>query len=660
MNNMEEEKKEEDEPSCRNRRDSDDSQRKHKDCYLGVTKDTNGEKDPQIKGNQTGDKKKKQKKKKKRKVGEKGDETKGAEKNSVKLKKRKHGNVMRGKDGSANEEEKRTCYNSDRERDRDRVSDRDSHSDSSTSDERPKGAAKMGLVKEEANGKKHEESELTDPHEAQNELGRNATDVGSRLTNRENQSSGAATSQEGSAKENFYSEKKFEDLTICEALKKGLKELNFVTLTEIQAKCIPHFLSGKDILGAAKTGSGKTLAFLVPSINILYNIKFLPKNGTGVLIISPTRELCLQIYQVCKDLCKYIPQTNGIIIGGMSRNEEKKKFIHGINILIATPGRLLDHMQNTKEFIYKNLICLIIDEADRLLQIGFEEEINLIVKRLPKKRQTALFSATQTTKVESLIRLSLHKPIFIEVTTKIATVERLQQGYAIVDEDKRFLLLFTFLKRNASKKIMVFFNNCMSVQFYNDLLNYIDIPTFCIHGKKKQNKRLKSFSEFSSAQSAILLCTNVAARGLDIPNVNYIIQYDPPDDSKEYIHRVGRTCRGNDSSGSAIIFLMKHELKFLNYLKFYNIPINQFAYDSSKLINIQSHIQSIVTKNFHLHKMAREAFKSYLNGYITYALKDVFDVNNLDLLLTSKNFGLDVPPKVDLNLKLNVKKRKFK
>ncbi|CAI7721323.1 ATP-dependent RNA helicase HAS1, putative [Plasmodium vivax] len=461
-------------------------------------------------------------------------------------------------------------------------------------------------------------------------------------------------------KETFYSQTKFEDLDICEALKKGLKELNFVTLTEIQAKCIPHFLNGKDILGAAKTGSGKTLAFLVPSINILYNIKFLPKNGTGVLIISPTRELCLQIYQVCKDLCKYIPQTNGIIIGGMSRNEEKKKFIHGINILIATPGRLLDHMQNTKEFIYKNLISLIIDEADRLLQIGFEEEINLIVKRLPKKRQTALFSATQTTKVENLIRLSLQKPIFIEVTTKIATVERLQQGYALVDEDKRFLLLFTFLKRNISKKIMVFFNNCMSVQFYNDLLNYIDIPTFCIHGKKKQNKRLKSFSEFSAAQSAILLCTNVAARGLDIPNVNYIIQYDPPDDSKEYIHRVGRTCRGKDSSGSAIIFLMKHELKFLNYLKFYNIPINQFAYDPSKLINVQSHIESIVTKNFHLHKMAREAFKSYLNGYITYALKDVFDVNNLNLLLTSKNFGLEAPPKVDLNLKLNVKKRKFK
>ncbi|KEG02581.1 ATP-dependent RNA helicase HAS1, putative [Plasmodium vinckei vinckei] len=461
-------------------------------------------------------------------------------------------------------------------------------------------------------------------------------------------------------KENFYSEQKFEDLDICDALKKGLKELNFITLTEIQSKCIPHFLSGKDILGAAKTGSGKTLAFLVPSINILYNIKFLPKNGTGVLIISPTRELCLQIYQVCTDLCKYIPQTNGIIIGGVSRNEEKKKFIHGINILIATPGRLLDHMQNTKEFNYKNLVCLIIDEADRLLQIGFEEEINLIVKRLPKKRQTALFSATQTTKVESLIRLSLQKPIFIEVTTKIATVERLKQGYALVDEDKRFLLLFTFLKRNPSKKIMVFFNNCMSVQFYNDLLNYIDIPTFCIHGKKKQNQRLKSFNEFSAAKNAILLCTNVAARGLDIPNVNYIIQYDPPDDSKEYIHRVGRTCRGNDSAGSAIIFLMKHELKFLNYLKFYNIPVNQFAYDQNKLINIQSQMESIVTKNFHLHKMAREAFKSYLNGYVTYALKDVFDINNLNLMLTSKNFGLDAPPKVDLNLKFNVKKKKFK
>ncbi|VWU53305.1 ATP-dependent RNA helicase HAS1, partial [Hepatocystis sp. ex Piliocolobus tephrosceles] len=197
-------------------------------------------------------------------------------------------------------------------------------------------------------------------------------------------------------KEKFYSKLKFDDLDICDSLKKGLRDLNFTTLTEIQAKCIPHFLNGKDILGAAKTGSGKTLAFLVPSINILYNIKFLPKNGTGVLVISPTRELCIQIYNVCKDLCKYIPQTNGLIIGGMSKNEEKKKFMYGINVLIATPGRLVDHMQNTKEFIYQNLICLIIDEADRLLQIGFEEELNIILKKIPQKRQTALFSATQT------------------------------------------------------------------------------------------------------------------------------------------------------------------------------------------------------------------------------------------------------------------------
>uniref|UniRef100_A0A8C9H4N8 ATP-dependent RNA helicase n=1 Tax=Piliocolobus tephrosceles TaxID=591936 RepID=A0A8C9H4N8_9PRIM len=270
-------------------------------------------------------------------------------------------------------------------------------------------------------------------------------------------------------KEKFYSKLKFDDLDICDSLKKGLRDLNFTTLTEIQAKCIPHFLNGKDILGAAKTGSGKTLAFLVPSINILYNIKFLPKNGTGVLVISPTRELCIQIYNVCKDLCKYIPQTNGLIIGGMSKNEEKKKFMYGINVLIATPGRLVDHMQNTKEFIYQNLICLIIDEADRLLQIGFEEELNIILKKIPQKRQTALFSATQTTKIENLIRLSLKKPIFIEVTTNIATVERLKQGYALVDQDKRFLLLFTFLKKNMNKKIMVFFNNCNSVQFYNDL-----------------------------------------------------------------------------------------------------------------------------------------------------------------------------------------------
>lgn len=217
----------------------------------------------------------------------------------------------------------------------------------------------------------------------------------------------------------FFSEVLFETLDICEPVKKALKEMKMERLTEIQAKSIPRLLEGKDVLGAAKTGSGKTLAFLVPALELLYQVKFLPRNGTGVMIISPTRELSLQIYDVAVELARYLPQTLGLVMGGANRRNEAEKLCKGVNILVATPGRLLDHMQNTKGFVYKNLLSLVIDEADRILEIGFEEELNAILALLPKTRQTCLFSATQTAKVADLARLSLKKPVLVQVRSAI-------------------------------------------------------------------------------------------------------------------------------------------------------------------------------------------------------------------------------------------------
>ena len=188
----------------------------------------------------------------------------------------------------------------------------------------------------------------------------------------------------------------------------------------------------------------------------------------------------------------------------------------GVNLLIATPGRLLDHMQNTRGFQFHNLLCLIIDEADRILEIGFEEEMHQIVKLLPKKRQTMLFSATQTNKVEDLAKLALDKaPMYIGVQeqTEFSTVEGLEQGYVVCESDVRFLLLFTFLKKNLKKrKIIVFFSSCNAVKYYGELLNYIDIPCLDLHGKQKQHKRTTTFFEFCNADHAILLCTDVAVR----------------------------------------------------------------------------------------------------------------------------------------------------
>lgn len=250
----------------------------------------------------------------------------------------------------------------------------------------------------------------------------------------------------------------FHELSLSEKTIQAIDDMGFKTMTEIQKRGIPPLLTGKDVLGAAKTGSGKTLAFLIPAIEMLHSLKFKPRNGTGVIVVSPTRELALQIFSVARDLLKHHSQTYGIVIGGANRGAEVVKLGKGVNLLIATPGRLLDHLRDTP-FVFKNLKSLIIDEADRILEVGFEDEMRQIIKILPKEgRQTMLFSATQTTKVEDLARISLRPgPLYINVDEEkeYATVEGVEQGYCLVDADKRFLLLFSFLKKMAKKKIIV-------------------------------------------------------------------------------------------------------------------------------------------------------------------------------------------------------------
>ncbi|KAI2468455.1 P-loop containing nucleoside triphosphate hydrolase protein [Annulohypoxylon bovei var. microspora] len=271
----------------------------------------------------------------------------------------------------------------------------------------------------------------------------------------------------------------FAELNLSEKTMKAIKEdMGFEKMTTIQRRAIPPLLAGRDVLGAAKTGSGKTLAFLIPAIEMLSALRFKPRNGTGVIVVSPTRELALQIFGVARELMAHHSQTYGIVIGGANRRAEADKLSKGVNLIIATPGRLLDHLQNTP-FVFKNLKSLIIDEADRILEIGFEDEMRQIIKILPNEgRQTMLFSATQTTKVEDLARISLRPgPLYINVDEESinSTVAGLEQGYVTCEADKRFLLLFSFLKRNLKKKVIVFFSSCASVNYYAELLNYIDL-----------------------------------------------------------------------------------------------------------------------------------------------------------------------------------------
>uniref|UniRef100_A0ABD2WDY1 ATP-dependent RNA helicase n=1 Tax=Trichogramma kaykai TaxID=54128 RepID=A0ABD2WDY1_9HYME len=411
---------------------------------------------------------------------------------------------------------------------------------------------------------------------------------------------------------------------VCERSLKGIAEMGFTQMTTIQAKAIPPLLEGRDLVGNAQTGSGKTLAFLIPAVELIYKLEFKPRNGTGCIIISPTRELSMQTYEVLKGLTKHHNHTCYLVMGGGDFKLEADKLKKGVNIVVATPGRLLQHLQETTDFLFKNLQCLIIDEADRILDIGFEEELKQIIRILPKKRQTMLFSATQNEKTVALEALALKKsPIYVGVDDhkNEATVKGLKQGYLECPSEKRFWMLFSFLKTKLENK-----------------------------ANQKQNKRTATFNKFRKASSGILLCTDVAARGCDIPNVDWIIQYDPPQDPKEYIHRVGRTARGEGSSGNAILILRPEELGFLKYLKRAKIPINEFEFKKIDRIKPEKQIllEKVISRNDYLRPMAVQAFHSYIRSYESHRLKNVFDRKNLDLDKVAKSFGLTKPPSSDL------------
>ena len=317
------------------------------------------------------------------------------------------------------------------------------------------------MVEAAENGEAEDEEHAEEEGEANADVVENEADAGAVKPTDDLPSANSVTlpSMNGEATD-------FADMSLSDRTMKAIQGMGFTSMTEIQRRAIPPLLAGRDVLGAAKTGSGKTLAFLIPAVEMLHSLKFKPRNGTGVIIVSPTRELALQIFGVARELMESHTQTFGIVMGGANRSAEAAKLQKGVNLLIATPGRLLDHLQNTQGFVYKNLRTLIIDEADRILEVGFEDEMRQIVKILPKEeRQTSLFSATQTTKVEDLARISLRPgPMYIDVDYRKehSTVEALEQGYVIVDSDLRFRTLFTFLRKMQKKKVCYSLPNCFT------------------------------------------------------------------------------------------------------------------------------------------------------------------------------------------------------
>ncbi|VVD02828.1 unnamed protein product [Leptidea sinapis] len=413
----------------------------------------------------------------------------------------------------------------------------------------------------------------------------------------------------------------------------SLEKMGFEKPTEIQAKVLPHMLYGADVIGAAKTGSGKTLAFLIPIVDCLLKHNVNKKFGVGCIIISPTRELALQTYKILRKLLENTDLTHRLIVGGVKKLKELKSLQKGVNIIVGTPGRLLDHLDNTKDFHCDNLKYLILDEADKLLEAGFEKHIARIIMHLPKDRQTGLFSATIDDKVKNLAKLALRRnPVLIAIKDeKQATVTGLKQGYFTCPLERRISWLYKMLKKAKKLKVIVFFSSCKSVDFHYEFFKvYCKAPVLHIHGKLSQARRKETFESFVEAACGVLFCTDIAARGLDIPSVDWVVQFDPPTDVKEYIHRVGRTARGLQNTGNAVILLRPEEECFVEFLKIEKVFLDKYTFETPTEASL-----------------ARKAYLSYIRCYTKHKLKSVFNIENMDLALAAKAFGFLKQPDID-------------
>jgi ATP-dependent RNA helicase DDX10/DBP4 len=441
----------------------------------------------------------------------------------------------------------------------------------------------------------------------------------------------------------------FSDLPLSQPTAAGLDKSHFKRLTDIQSKSIPLALEGKDILGAAKTGSGKTLAFLVPVLENLYRQKWTPLDGLGALIISPTRELAEQIFLVLRKIGRYHEFSAGVIVGGTDYRTQQGQ-IGRMNILIGTPGRILQHLDQTVGFKVDTLQMLVMDEADRCMDMGFQSTVDAIVHHLPKRRQTMLFSATQTRKVSDLARLSLKDMEYVAVheAAASATPTTLKQYYIVTPLPDKLDTLYSFIKSNLKAKIIVFLSSCKQVRFVYEGFRHLQpgIPLMHLHGRQKPATRRDITSKFSSSTTACIFSTDIMARGLDFPTVDWVIQLDCPEDADTYIHRVGRTAR-YEKAGSAVLFLDPSEEEgMLKRLEHKKVPIKMTKPRSKKQQSVKDQLVNMCFQDPELKYLGQKAFVSYTKSLYIQKDKEVFNLNNYDLEGFAASMGLPGAPKI--------------
>lgn len=352
---------------------------------------------------------------------------------------------------------------------------------------------------------------------------------------------------------------KFEKYYISAEIKKNLSQLGFKRPTDIQFRAIPSVMKGEDVLAIAQTGTGKTAAFAIPIINKIHSNKSSKRSaGIKCIVMVPTRELAFQIGEVFKSLAKHTKVKAFPIYGGVEQDSQIKKLQDGIDILVATPGRMFD-LINQQYIKLGNIDTLVLDEADQMLDLGFIDDIKYVKKMLTRKHQTLFFSATINKEIKKLAFSQVKSSaIRIQISPEDPVSKNVSHFVMFVEMDEKRFFLERFIRDNPDSKIIVFVRTRVRAERVAKAMGRVQIKTFTIHGEKDQKERSAVMKKFKDGDCNILIATDVTARGIDIPNVNYVINYDLPEKSENYVHRVGRTGRGVNK-GTAISFCSKSE-----------------------------------------------------------------------------------------------------
>ncbi|KAL1300961.1 hypothetical protein HN51_045580 [Arachis hypogaea] len=427
----------------------------------------------------------------------------------------------------------------------------------------------------------------------------------------------------------------FKDLGLSEELVETCDKLGWKNPLKIQSEAIPLALQGKDVIGLAQTGSGKTGAFALP---ILHALLEAPRpNDFFACVLSPTRELAIQIAEQFEALGSGIGVKCAVLVGGIDMVQQSIKIAKQPHIIVGTPGRVLDHLKNTKGFSLNRLKYLVLDEADRLLNEDFEESLNEIIQLIPRERRTFLFSATMTKKVQKLQRVCLRNPVKIEAASKYSTVDTLKQQYRFLPAKHKDCYLVYILTEMAGSTSMVFTRTCDSTRLLALILSNLGLKAIPINGHMTQSKRLGALNLFKSGARNILICTDVASRGLDIPTVDVVINYDIPTNSKDYIHRVGRTARAG-RSGVAISLVNQYELEwYIQIEKLIGKKLPEYPAQEEEVLLLEERVSE--AKRLSVMKMKEEAMgKKKRRGESDYGEEDIDKYLGLKDKKSSKKF----------------------